>query len=246
MSPMNYPVEIKVNVAGPVADALVVLDLDGGSQRRIWFLEDLTPGLEPPLPLLSAGVALRLRTGKSGDSTVKLRPCRRTQLTPEWVEGFQTRNDFEYRVEADWAGQRRSLAASAVLELEPGLIDAVIVEGADIGTLFGGKQRDFLRECVDLRIALGGLAPLGPVQATKWKNVKVGGFDTTIERWTTEDLDFLELSIRTESGAEQQQLGFEAAVRALGLAIDEQESKTRRVLTNLARAASKAKETNDG
>lgn len=122
----------------------------------------------------------------------------------------------------------------------------MIVERADIGTLFDGKQRDFLRECVDLRIALGGLAPLGPVQATKWKNVMVGGFDTNIERWTTADLDFLELSIRSESGAEQQQLGFEAAVRALGLAIDEQEPKTRRVLTKLARAASKAKETNDG
>ncbi len=140
---MNYPFEIKVTVARPVADALVALDLDGGSQRRIWFLEDLTPGLEPPLPLLSAGLALRLRTGKSGNPTVKLRPCRRTQLPPEWVEGFQAGNDFEYRVEADLARQRRTLAASAVLELEPGLIGAVIVETADIGTLFDGKQRDF-------------------------------------------------------------------------------------------------------
>lgn len=40
---MGYPVEIKVNVAGPVQDALTALGLDGGSQRRIWFFEDLTP-----------------------------------------------------------------------------------------------------------------------------------------------------------------------------------------------------------
>lgn len=35
MPSMEYPVEIKVNVAGPVADALAALNLDGGSDRRI-------------------------------------------------------------------------------------------------------------------------------------------------------------------------------------------------------------------
>ena len=81
MPPMRYPVEIKVNVAGPVQDALTILGLNGGDERRIWFLEDLTPGLDPALPLLNAGVILRVRSDTSADSTVKLRPCRRTQLT---------------------------------------------------------------------------------------------------------------------------------------------------------------------
>ena len=48
-----------------------------------------SPGLEPalplPLPLPAAGVVLRRRSGESDESTIKLRPCRRTQLTPEWA-----------------------------------------------------------------------------------------------------------------------------------------------------------------
>jgi hypothetical protein len=47
------------------------------------------------------------------------------------------------------------------------------------------------------------------------------------------------VSYRSESGAEQQQLRLEAALRALGVAIDDdRESKTRRVLAELARMAS--------
>ena len=239
MSPTEYPVESKVNVAGHPEDALSALGLNGGSERRIWFFEDLTPGIEPGLPLLSGGVVLRVRSGKSGDFTLKLRPCRRTQLTPEWAAGFTDGNRFEYRVEQDWTGQRRSLAASSVVNLDPDLIDSVVSEGADADTLLAGKQREFLRDCGTLRIAFAGLTPLGPVLATKWKNVPVGKFDTHIERWEVGDLDFLEVSIRSDTDAERRQQGLESAVRALGLSIDDdRESKTRRVLTQLARLAS--------
>ena len=237
MSEISYPVEIKVNLAPSVADALTALGLDRGSDRQIWFLEDLTPGLEPALPLLAAGVVLRLRSGETEESTIKLRPCRRTQLTPEWANRVNTENNFKYRVEADWAGQRRTLAASAVLELGSGLIDAVTLEGADPDILFDGQQQRFLRACGDLRVAFAGLTPLGPVRATKWKSVAVGGLEANVERWTVGTLDFLEVSIRTESRAEQQQLHLEAAIRARGLTIDESpESKTGRVLAELAGA----------
>lgn len=186
-------------------------------------------------------MVLRLRSGKSEDSTVKLRPCRRTQLTPGWADGFKGGNKFECRVEADWAGPRRALAASAVLEMESGLIDAVALERADAGILFNGKQQEFIRDCADLRIALGGLTPLGPVRATRWKNITVGEFGTDIEWWAAGDFDFLEASYRSESGAEQQQLRLEAAVRAPGLMIDDDRgSKSRRVLAELARMASQA------
>lgn len=238
MPEINYTVEIKINLARSVADALTALGLDGGSQRQIWFLEDLTPGLEPALPLLAAGVVLRLRSGEADESTVKLRPCRRTQLTPEWANRVHTGNNFKYRVEADWTGQRRTLAASAVLELGRGLIDAVTLEGADPDILFDGQQQRLLRTCGNLRIAFAGLTPLGPVMATKWKNVAVGGLETNLERWTVGTLDFLEVSIRSESRAEQQQLQLEAALRAHGLTIGEsRESKTWRVLAEHAGAA---------
>jgi hypothetical protein len=239
MTAMAFPVEIKVNVAGPAADALSLLALGEGSKRRIWFLEDLTPGLGTPLPLLSAGVLLRLRSGKSDDSTVKLRPCRRTQLTPEWAHDFQRGDSFTYRVEADWTGSRRSLAASAVQDLGSGLIDSVTSEGADAGILFDGKQQEFLRECGDLRVALAGLVALGPIKVRKWNDVEIGGLNANIERWTIGNLDFLEISFRSTSGAAEQQLRLEGAIRALGLPIDENpESKTRRVLAGLAGMAS--------
>jgi hypothetical protein len=235
---MRYPVEIKVNVAGPVQDALTILGLDGGAERRIWFLEDVTPGLDPSLPLLNAGVVLRVRSGTSADSTVKLRPCRLTQLTPDWTEDFQDKDgdEFEYRVEEDWAGPRRSLAASAVQDLDPGLVTAVTDDEANPETLFGKKQRRFLRDCADLRINLDALALLGPVRATKWKNIAIGDFETNLERWQAGTLDFLELSIRVKDDPEPQQRGFEGAVRDLGLVIDDdREPKTRRVLAELAR-----------
>ena len=44
-----------------------------------------SPGLEPALPLSAAGVVLRRRSGESDEPTIKLRPCRRTELTPEWA-----------------------------------------------------------------------------------------------------------------------------------------------------------------
>jgi hypothetical protein len=235
---MGYPVEIKVNVAAPVQDALAALGLDEGKERNIWFLEDLTPGSVPPLPLLSAGVILRVRSGKTGDSTVKLRPCRRTQLTDDWAEAFQEGDFVEYRVEADWTGGRRSLAASAVSDLDPGTVAAATTAQTGPGTLFGTKQRKFLRDCADLRINLDAVTPLGPVRATKWKDIALGGFEANIERWQAGTLDLLELSIRAESDAEQHQRGFEAAVRDLGLRLDDDsESKTRRVLAELARIA---------
>lgn len=160
---------------------------------------------------------------------------------PGVADGFKGGNKFEYRVEADWAGPRRSLAATAVLEMEFGSIDAVALEGADAGILFNGKQQELIRDCADLRIALGGLTPLGPVRPTRRKNITVGEFGTDIEWWAAGDLDFLEVSYRSESGAEQQQLRLEAAVRALGLTIDDdREPKARRVLAELAPMASQA------
>jgi hypothetical protein len=235
---MGDPVEIKVNLAGSVEQALSMLDLEGGSERQVWFLEDTTPGLDPALPLLAAGIILRVRSGTSEDSTVKLRPCRRTQLTADWSEGFEDKDDFEYRVEEDWAGPRRSLAASAVQELDPGAMAVVTEEESDPSSLFGKQQKQFLRDCADLRINLEAVTPLGPVRATTWKGIAIGDDEANIERWQVGDLDVLELSIRVDDDPEDHQRRFEAAVRSLGLPIDkDHDSKTRRVLLELTRGS---------
>lgn len=235
------PVEIKATVAGAVPAGLDALGIAGGSRRDIWFLEDLTPGLPSVTPMLAAGIIFRLRADDDSDddSTVKLRPCRRSQLAPGWTSKRED-DDGEYRVEADWCGQRRVLAASYVVSLEPGrLVEAVSAPGADLSKVFCRRQQDFLADCADLRIALTGLTPLGPVAATRWKNLDLGDFEVDAERWVVGDLDFLELSIRVRPGEGdpvERQAAFEELIRSRGLAVaDVPATKTAQVLEQLVK-----------
>jgi hypothetical protein len=75
------------------------------------------------------------------------------------------------------------------------------------------------------------------VSTSRWKDVRLDRVsDDVVERWTIDDLNFLELSIRADDAdrarAEQQQL--EEAVEALGLERDDADgSKTQRVLAHL-------------
>jgi hypothetical protein len=235
------PVEIKVTLADAVDDGLTMLGLDHGLPRSIWFLEDLTPGVRDQLPLLSAGVVLRLRSNPGGkdDSTIKLRPCRRSQLPPRWSRK-QDADDLEYRIEADWAGHRHALAASCVQTLTSGRSSEITSSDGDLEKGFVPPQLEFMAECADVRVNIAGLVALGPIAATRWKDVDLEGFDVTAERWTVGDLDFLELSIRVKNSAQAaaQQSAFEATIRTLGLSFpDEQETKTRQVLEHLAHAA---------
>jgi hypothetical protein len=87
-------------------------------------------------------------------------------------------------------------------------------------------------------INLDALTLLPLVTATRWTKVRVGSVrDVVAERWIVDDLDFLELSIRSDTVADapaaQQEL--EREVRALNLQPDDDnKSKTERVLTHLA------------
>src|SRR5262245_15577980 len=121
---MGDAAEIKVNVAAEdITRAIEVLELDDDSALRIWFYEDATPGAG--IPLLTAGLALRVRADEDGgDSTVKLRPCRRSQLTPHWV-GVAESADSPLKVEQDWSGERRVLAVSAKADIAASVASAV-------------------------------------------------------------------------------------------------------------------------
>lgn len=232
-------IEVKVNIAGDVAHALTLLGLVDGKHREIWFLDDLTDGARPPLPLLSAGVIFRLRrrdNGK-GDSTVKLRPCRRSQLVPPW--DVVPAGAGDYRIEGDWCGRRHVVAASAVADLERDTIARALANTAHIADAFTAAQRDFLGACADITVALGGLNAIGPIASTQWKDFSLGGVpDVVAERWTVRGLDYLELSIRVTSGtrdAVEQQRAFEDEVLVRGLTFDDsEEPKTTRVLKRLA------------
>lgn len=255
MSIPQDPVEIKVTLSGKIPDAVNTLRLGTGSPLQIWFLEDLTPGLAQPLPLLAAGIILRLRSkGGEDDSTVKLRPCRRSQLGDRFdssveEDGIRRGSDvgkgkWEHRIEGDWAGSRRVLAASSVLTQPAGSVGKVVtppsaqVTAKDLTVVFDDRQRAFLDQCADLKVNPSGLVPLGPISATKWKGIKIGEFQVNAERWSVGKMDFLELSIRVDADAEAAQSAFEAALRRLGLTFESlQTSKTEQVLRHLAGVA---------
>jgi len=237
----DEPVEIKINVAGDVSSALDTLGLSDGRPRSIWFLEDLTPGLPSPHPLLAAGLILRLRINddRRGDSTVKLRPCRRSQLSGRWTQADEKKDEWEYKIEGDWAGPRRVLAASLVSTVPPGDLSAVAA-GADPSAAFDPLQSEFLSDAGPIRVNVGALVALGPIAATRWKKVDLDGLEVTAERWIVGPLDFLELSIRVEPGEGdpvKQQAAFEDAVVGHHLAIaTDKNSKTQMVLEHLAAA----------
>jgi hypothetical protein len=236
----DMKVEIKVNLAGDVPRALDTLKVAHGSARSIWFLEDLTPGLSSVHPLLDAHLALRLRRDAdgSGDSTVKLRPCRRSQLTKRWSREDKERGEWEYKIEGDWAGPRQALAASLSSTLAPDALSAAVETGGDPSAAFTQKQLDFLSDTATIRVNLGALALLGPIAATRWQALNLDGFEVNAERWQVGTLDFLELSIRVDprkGDPVKEQSAFEAAVTAHHLEIDANtDSKTKRVLEHLA------------
>src|SRR5262245_17998121 len=111
-------VEIKINLAeDELGRAIDTLNLGDGEPMKLWFYEDLTPGVR--LPLLEAGLIIRIRTkngGRDGDSTIKLRPCRYSQLSRGWLETEST-SDLEFRIEEDRSATRRVVAASLQTDL---------------------------------------------------------------------------------------------------------------------------------
>lgn len=237
---MPKSVEIKINVVGDALRTLRKLSLSDGDERSVWFLEDLTRGLPTLTPLLSEGVILRLRGNADGtmDSTAKLRPCRMSQLAEPWASGVSLGDDGEYRIEGDWTGSRRVTAASCVAPLTTEAFTAV-VGGGDPLMALSPWQLAFLSACASIRVNPSGLRALGPIAATQWKDVEIGGLDARVERWTVGPLDFVELSVQVKETAQisQDQHAFEAAVGALHLTIDKnKDSKTKVVLDHLCSA----------
>ena len=231
----DEPVEIKVNLAQP-AEAVQTLQLPDGEPRRIYFLEDQTPGLASRYPLLTAGVVLRLRAEAdgAGDCTVKLRPCRRTQLVDEWRVTDDTHEDWTYRIEGDWTGDKRVLSASLVTDLTANEIAAALTAPEKA---FSARQLNFLRACTGLPLEPASLTVLGPVAATKWSKVRVGDVrKVNAERWQVGGLDFFELSRKVDGGEAAAALA-ELATAAVssGLTLDtDLRSKTEQVLDTLA------------
>ncbi|MFH8408839.1 CD225/dispanin family protein [Streptomyces sp. NPDC018019] len=99
---------------------------DGGVWCQVFFCEGPRRHRPGELPLLEAGVILRLRSrqGRAGDSTVRLRPCRRARVAGHWLD-FRRSGDDELRLESDWSGEGRVLSASLTRTRDRHDIDAV-------------------------------------------------------------------------------------------------------------------------
>jgi hypothetical protein len=234
-------VEIKVNLSGDqTTSAVERLELPSGNRPwQIYFCEDVARGVSAATPLKDAGVVLRARhrPDRKDDSTIKLRPGRRSQLTDDWLEAEEG-EDWEVEVEADWSGGRRVLAISHTADRP----DDVVVDAGHgrrpATSLFTESQEAFLRDCSPIGINLRTLTVLPPVTATRWDTVEKapGHLDVRAERWTVDHLDFLELSTVIEqlADAEPRQSALVDYVDSLGLTVDTApESKTDRVLEHL-------------
>jgi hypothetical protein len=82
-----------------------------------------------------------------------------------------------------------------------GFIAAVRDGDAPTRSLFTKTQRQFLDDCASIRVNLDELTLLPGVTARRWKPVAIGGIDADVdlERWTVDDLDFLEFSVKLDS-----------------------------------------------
>jgi hypothetical protein len=232
-------VEIKVTLAGPrIGEAIDLLGLTGGDAWTVVFCEDVTDAAATTA-LLGIGVVLRVRgkTATSGDSTVKLRPSRWSQLDPEYFGNRET-GDMELKIEADWAGEKRSLATAMTVQWTDARLAAAQADQRLVTELFSKEQLDFLGKCAPGRINLRAVSMLAPIAATRYEKFGVDGVTSGVraERWQVgTGLDFLELSIVDKpKKAVAAQAALTAFVRDRQLPVDDsQVSKTERVLSQL-------------
>ena len=234
-------VEIKVTIAGDhVDEAITTLGLTNAATWQIVFCEDVTPGAAAT-PLLDLGVVLRARgkSGTKGDSTVKLRPCRWSQLDGQYLHNADD-DGTELKTEADWAGPKRLLATSMTAKWSDQRLSRVQAGDEPAAALFTDEQRDFLARCAPGKINLAAVTALPAFAATRWDTFPAAaeGVELSVraERWTIEDGDeFLELSIvSTVDRAVADQAALQSFVTGKALPIDDStDTKTRRVLITL-------------
>ena len=189
-------------------------------------------------PLLELGVVLRARrkSATKGDSTVKLRPCRWSQLDPAYFADSADAG-VELKIEADWAGSGRQLAAAMTAKWSDGRVATVQGGNAPVAALFTDQQLDFLARCARGRVNLAAATALPTFRATRWDTfAPEPGLSIRAERWTVDDgPDFLELSlVSTVDQAETAQAALRTYAAAQGLTEDPTpDNKTQRILTLL-------------
>lgn len=245
---VTTPIDIKVNLDGDLVDAQARLGCTNAAAvgRDVWFAEPRLPGAGGPPTLLADRIAIRLRSGDHDDVTVTLRPCLPAQLVGRWAAPF-TDEGVRYRIAGDWCGGRRELSAAVRSNRPPGTLRVAALRGEDLTEVLDSAQRQFLVSCTPPGVAVDHLRAVGPVAATAWTGVVLGDFTVDAERWAFGGLDLFDLSLtvapapgesaealRARALVTQQRL--HDAVRAHGLAVATELTKTEQVLTASAMA----------
>jgi hypothetical protein len=121
---------------------------------------------------------------------------------------------------------------------------AVAAGERDINALLSDDQKRLIEECAGTFVNLATLTMLPAVSATRWPTFAAptpGGPapDVRAERWTVQDLDFLELSIMVKvvEKAQAAQAALIAFVEGKGLKPGVGETKTSQVLQRLVAEA---------
>lgn len=192
-------VQLKITLAGPEVDqALAAFQLTSRHphRSRIYFCE--LPSYAGRLPLLDAGLILRLRTHDEGrdDTMVMLRPCRRHRLSPRWT-ALRTTGQHEFRLDGDWSPSQHVLAATLSQARPRHSIDHLIARPAALPEAFSALQQEFIADCADLHPHLTELQLFGPIHTQHW-TLNVDELPVAVERWTIPEttIDLLELSVR--------------------------------------------------
>ncbi|UUU31630.1 hypothetical protein JIX56_17890 [Streptomyces sp. CA-210063] len=235
-------VEIKVTFsgAGAAAATWALAPDTGGARRRVYFCEALARSTAPgQLPLLDAGLILRLRagSGRGGAVTAELRPCRRSRLSERWLS-FREQGPDSFHLADAWAGDRRVLSATLVSDCGRTAVEAAATGTKPLELVFSDRQRAFLTECADIDVGYGSLDVLGPVHLVRWPGVRLDHHEVTLERWTVagdQSLEWLEVSKRVApEGAEVVQASLTALLKGKGLEPDLGSGiRVRRVLEEL-------------
>lgn len=238
-------VDIKVTFsgAGAAAAARALAPDIGGARRRVYFCEALARSTAPgQLPLLDAGLILRLRagSGRGGAVTAELRPCRRSRLSERWLR-FREQGPDSFHLSDAWSGDRRVLSAALVSDCGRTAVEAAATGAQPLELVFSDRQRAFLADCADITFGFGSLNILGPVHTVRWHGVRLDHHEVTLERWTLggaadHTLEWLEVSKRVSpEGAEVVQASLTALLRAQGLEPDlDSGFRVRRMLEALA------------
>ncbi|MGW0844984.1 hypothetical protein ACWD26_33585 [Streptomyces sp. NPDC002787] len=235
-------VEIKVTFsgAGAAAATWALAPDTGGARRRVYFCEALARSTAPgQLPLLDAGLILRLRagSGRGGAVTAELRPCRRSRLSERWLR-FREQGPDSFHLAGAWSGDRRVLSATLVSECGRTAVEAAAAGTKPLDLVFSDHQHAFLTDCADIDVGFGSLAVLGPVHTVRWRGVRLDHHEVTLEHWSlggSRPFEWLEVSKRVSpEGAEVVQASLTALLKGKGLEPDLGSGiRVRRVLEEL-------------